>query len=97
MSAVFAVYSNENYKAGRRMKTQKITENYARIHNVIQADKSYMSDGCKALVLQDFAEKFNEYFDVMGLPRLEISQKNGIYTVQITFEAERIKKFNVLK
>ena len=73
------------------------SDDYNRINKVIQADKSLMSDGCKALILQDFAEKFNEYFDVMGLPRLELSQKNGVYTVQVTFEAERIKKFNVLK
>ncbi len=72
-------------------------DEYNRIHNVLRADKSVMSDACKALVLQDFAEKFNEYFDVMGLPRLELSCKNGVYTAQITFEAERIKKFNVLK
>lgn len=70
---------------------------FTRISNVIQADKSVMSDGCKALVLQDFAEKFNEYFDLMGLPRMELACKNGIYTVSLTFEAERIKKFNVLK
>ena len=76
---------------------KRLTDDYTRIHNVIQADKTFMSDACKALVLQDFSEKFNEYFDVIGLPRLELSQKNGIYTVQVTFEAERIKKFNVLK
>ena len=76
---------------------KKMTENYARIHSVIQADKSFMSDACKALILQDFAEKFHEYFEVIGLPRLELSQQNGVYTVEITFEAERIKKFNVLK
>ncbi len=70
---------------------------YKRIHDVLRADKSVMSDACKALVLQDFAEKFNEYFDLMGLPRMELNCKNGVYTVQLTFEAERIKKFNVLK
>lgn len=70
---------------------------YARINNVLQSDKSVMSEACKALVLQDFAEKFNEYFDLIGLPRMELGCKNGTYTVQLTFEAERIKKFNVLK
>ena len=70
---------------------------FSRITNVLQADKSVMSDGCKALVLQDLAEKCNEYFDLVGLPRMEISCKNGMYTVELTFEAERIKKFNVLK
>lgn len=72
-------------------------KDFIRISNVLQADKSVMSEVCKALVLQDFAEKFNEYFDLMGLPRMELSCKNGIYTVQLSFEAERIKKFHVLK
>ena len=72
-------------------------ETYDRAQSVIQADKSVMSDACKALVLQDFAEKCNEYFDLMGLPRMEIVRKNGIYQVSVSFEAERIKKFNVLK
>lgn len=68
-----------------------------RINDVIQADKSVMSEACKALVLQDFAEKFNEYFDLTGLPRMEIACKNGAYSIGVFFEAERIKKFNVLK
>ena len=78
-------------------KIKGTIENYKRINDVIQADKSVMSDACKALVLQDFAEKFNEYFDLTGLPRMELSCKNGTYFVSVAFEAERIKKFNVLK
>jgi hypothetical protein len=74
-----------------------ITERFKRINDVIQADKSVMSEGCKALVLQDFAEQFSEYFDLNGLPRMELTCKNGAYQIQIAFEAERIKKFNVLK
>ncbi len=70
---------------------------YTRVNNVLQADKSVMSEACKTLVLQDFAEKFNEYFDLIGLPRMELNCKNGVYTVELRFEAERIKKFNVLK
>ena len=72
-------------------------DDFKRINDVIQADKSVMSEACKALVLQDFAEHFNEYFDLIGLPRMQLTCKNGIYTVQIAFEAERVKKFNVLK
>ena len=72
-------------------------DEFERVNNLLQSDKSVMSDGCKALVLQDFAEKFNEYFDLVGLPRLEISCKNGTYAVEIRFSAERIKQFNVLK
>ena len=74
-----------------------VREEFLRINNVLQADKSVMSDACKALVLQDFAEKFNEYFDLVGLPRMELTCKNGTYIVRLAFEAERIKKFNVLK
>ena len=73
------------------------TDGFKRINDVLQADKSVMSDSCKALVLQDFAEKFNEYFDLIGLPRMELTCKNGTYTVNIAFQAERIKKFNVIK
>ena len=76
---------------------RKASRERQRIDFVIQADKSVMSDACKALVLQDFAEKCNEYFDLMGLPRMEITRRNGIYQVSVCFEAERIKKFNVLK
>ena len=72
-------------------------DDFTRVNNVLQADKSVMSDGCKALVLQDFADKFHEYFDLIGLPRMELTCTNGIYTVKLAFEAERIKKFNVLK
>ena len=72
-------------------------EEFTRVNNVLQADKSVMSDACKALVLQDFAEKFSEYFDLIGLPRMEIVYQNGVYTVNVAFQAESIKKFNVLK
>ena len=73
-----------------------VREEFWRVNNLLQADKSVMSDGCKALVLQDFAEKFNEYFDLIGLPRMELTCQNGVYTVELKFQADRIKKFNVL-
>ena len=76
---------------------KKVSKERQRIDYVIQADKSVMTGACKALVLQDFSERFCEYFDLNGLPRMEISCKNGVYTVGLAFEAERIKKFNVLK
>lgn len=75
----------------------KRADEFTRLNNVLQADKSVMSETCKALVLQDFAEKFNEYFDLIGLPRMELSCQNGIYEISLQFQAERIKKFNVLK
>lgn len=76
---------------------KKVKDNYARTSNVIQSDKSVMSDGCKSLVLQDFARMFEEYFELEGLPDMDIERDNGIYKVTVTFEADRVKKFNVLK
>ena len=75
----------------------KKDETLRRVNEVIQADKSVMSEACKTLALKDFANKFDEYFDLIGLPRMEITCKNGTYSVEISFDAERIKKFNVLK
>ena len=72
-------------------------DGFERVSNLLQADKSVMTEACKSLVLQDFAEKFQEYFDLVGLPRMEIVYTNGMYGVSIEFHAERIKKFNVLK
>lgn len=77
--------------------TGQANDRYTRISNVLQTDKSVMSEACKALVLQDFSEKFRDYFDLVGLPRLEMERKNGVYQISVSFEAERIKKFNVLK
>ena len=73
------------------------TDDFSRINHVLQGDKSVMSDGCKMLVLQDFERKFNEYFDVLTPPKMDIIFSGGVYQVRVTFEAERVKKFNVLK
>ena len=74
-----------------------IREEFLRANNLLQADKSVMSDGCKMLVLQDFAKKFNEYFELLGLPNMEIVIGDSGYVVTVTFLADRVKKFNVLK
>lgn len=79
------------------MKKRTKRQEYTRAECVIQADKSVMSDGCKALVLQDFSRLFDEYFELERLPEMDIFFENGKYRVQITFEADRVKKFNVLK
>ena len=78
-------------------KTEKKSEAFTRINSVIQADKSILSEGCKALVLQDLAEKLDEYFDLNGLPIMDIHCQNGTYYISLNFQAECIKKFNVLK
>ena len=70
---------------------------YERVRKVIQTDKAVVSDGCKALVVKDVATKLNEYFELKNLPEMEVVYENGIYRVELKFDALRVKKFNVLR
>lgn len=74
-----------------------VREAYARANGVIQSDKSVMTEGCKQLVLKDVAKKLNEYFELKTLPEMEIVYERGVYQVRLCFQAERVKKFNVLR
>ncbi|MBR2903742.1 MAG: hypothetical protein IKC37_03755 [Clostridia bacterium] len=74
-----------------------MSEEFSRAYGVLQADKAPMGEGCKSLVLQDLAEKFSQYFDLASPPKMTIKEKKGKTVVEITFEAERVKKFNVIK
>ncbi len=79
------------------MKKKEKREAYLRARDVISADKSILSEGCKALVERDFACLFEEYFVLTSPPKLDIDCNDEGYEVTIRFEANRIKKFNVLK
>lgn len=79
------------------MKERERNEKLSRISSVIRADQSAMSEGCKTLVLKDFAKLFGEYFEMATDPQMEIVYERGTYQVKIEFTADRIKKFNVLK
>ena len=70
---------------------------YARVDNVIQSDKTVMTEGCKQLVIKDLAKKLSEYFELKDLPKMEIVCERGVYQVRLSFQAERVKKFNVLR
>ena len=75
----------------------KKSREFSRIYGVLQADKSPIGEGCKELVVQDLAEKFSQYFDLISLPTMEVQEVGGKLSVSVTFQAERVKKFNVLK
>lgn len=68
-----------------------------RVFEVIQSDKAVMSDGCRALIEQDLTRKLSEYFDMTTPANMQVVCERGIYRVAVTFEAERVKNFNVLK
>ena len=68
-----------------------------RVFEVIQSDKAVMSDGCRALIEQDLTRKLSEYFDMTTAANMQVVCERGIYRVAVTFEAERVKNFNVLR
>ena len=70
---------------------------FDRAYGVLQADKTGMSPNCKALVLADLQKKLEEYFEVLDSPEMEIVKLGGEYRVRVSFSAERIKHFQVLK
>ena len=74
-----------------------IKDTFARVSGVIQSDKEVITDGCKALVIKDVATNLSEYFELKGLPEMDVVYENGVYRVTLSFDAERIKKFNVLR
>ena len=67
-----------------------------RVFEVLQADKALLSEGCKALIERDLTDKLEEYFEVTGGVKLSLTFEGGKYFVTASFEAERIKKFNVI-
>lgn len=71
--------------------------NFDRAYGVLQADKTVMSENCKALVTQDIQRKLGEYFELSSPANMEIVKANGEYHVRITFKAERIKHFQILQ
>lgn len=72
-------------------------DDYTRINDVIESDKAVLSEGCKALVVKDVASKLEEYFELENLPVMEIVYEKGSYRILVSFQAERVKKFNVLR
>lgn len=70
---------------------------FERAYGVLQADKRLMDDDCKALMVRDFERKFAEYFELPSGTFVSMEKLGGKYRISITFEAERIKQFQVLK
>lgn len=79
------------------MKKYILTENFGQANRIIESDKAVLSDGCKSLILQDFANTFSRYFELSEPPRMRLEPSEKGYVVTVTFSADLIKKFNVLK
>ena len=64
---------------------------------VIGADKSAMSEECRAVALRDLTRVALEYFDLKTPLELKIESEAGEYAVSVTFKADRVKTFYILK
>lgn len=71
-------------------------ENYVRINNILSADKLPMDPECRKVALQDIKNTLSEYFELENL-RMEIKENGRGFSVSITFNALRVKSFNLLK
>ena len=76
---------------------RRVSDSYVRTSEVLQSGKSALTESCKQLIIKDVAKKLSEYFEVKDLPSMEIVCENGVYSVRLSFQAERVKKFNVLR
>ncbi|MBQ9081612.1 MAG: hypothetical protein IJY26_03130 [Clostridia bacterium] len=81
----------------KNRNTENAQAVYERASRVINADKSAMSEECRAVALRDFLHVAREYFDLKGLPSLEIVNKSGEYDISVRFKADRVKTFYLLK
>ena len=70
---------------------------FERAYGVLQADKTAISEECKRILLADIQRKMEEYFELSSPLSLDVVLTNGEYRVALTFGAERIKHFQVLK
>ncbi len=79
------------------MKIEEKSEGYNRIKNIVGNGKTVVGESVKSVIIHDFERTLQEYFELSSVPKMEISYENGGYNVEISFLAERIKQFSVLK
>lgn len=75
----------------------KTKQDYFRAEGILKGDRAVMSEGCKALVLQDLEEKLKEFFALSSPLEMTVEKVGEEYRVNLFFQAESIKKFNVLR
>lgn len=75
----------------------QIRDNLQRTKRIIGADKSPMSEECKALAQRDISVTLSEYFQLSGEVNLDVTVQNGQYQIKVSCKADRIKSFTVLK
>jgi len=74
-----------------------VNRKFERAYGVLQADKTAVSEECKTLILRELEGKLREYFELSSPLALDVVQTRGEYEISLSFTAERVKCFQVLK
>lgn len=72
-------------------------EEYSRVKKMIESDRFGMVGGAKELIVSDIRELLEEYFTLSSPIKLEIEGDEREFTLIITCEGARVKRFNLLK
>ena len=72
-------------------------EGYTRIKKMIESDRFGMVGGSKELIVADIQAVLEEYFTLSSPVKLDIEGDEREFTLIVTCEGARVKRFNILK
>lgn len=72
-------------------------ENYSRVKKMIENDRFGMVGGSKELIVSDIRALLEEYFTLSSPVKMEIEGDGAEFTLVITCEGARVKRFNMLR
>ena len=72
-------------------------EKYSRVKKMIESDRFGMVGGSRELILSDIGSLLEEYFTLSSPVRMEIEGDESEFTLIITCEGARVKRFNMLR
>ena len=72
-------------------------EKYSRVKKMIESDRFGMVGGSKELIVSDVRSVLEEYFTLSSPVKMEIEGDESEFTLIITCEGARVKRFNMLR
>lgn len=70
---------------------------YDRVKRMIESDRFGMVGGSKELIVSDIRSLLEEYFTLSSPVKMEIEGEESEFTLIITCEGARVKRFNMLR
>ena len=73
------------------------SETFTRVKQMIESDRFGLVSGAKELIRNDLSEVLGEYFVLSSPVKLEIEGEEDNFSLIITCQSCRVKRFNLLK